>query len=311
MDTPARTPSVAVLLSTYNGAAHLQAQLDSLAAQEGVQVEVTARDDGSTDASLELLARWSGRWPRLAALLCGPRLGPARSFLHLLAAAPDAADAYAFCDQDDVWLPDKLARATSALAEGGDAAPRLYCSRVLFTDESLTPLGPSPGGGDGRFAHLLFENIAFGNTVVMNAAARRLILSRPPQGGMIMHDWWCALAVSAFGQVVFDDRPGLLYRQHGTNAVGGAAGRLATLATALGRLLRRPGRVWPVWAQAREFQRLFAADLAADKRELLDRLVASRASVRRRLAYAAAGPVIRAHALDALAGRLLIAAGLY
>src|ERR1700719_2334213 len=120
-------PSVCVLLSTYNGEAFLEAQLESLRAQTGVEVRLHARDDGSTDGTVALLRRHAGTWPSLVGLQSAENLGPAKSFLELLRTAPDA-DFYAFCDQDDVWLPGKLARAAEALA--GDTGPALYCSNV-------------------------------------------------------------------------------------------------------------------------------------------------------------------------------------
>jgi glycosyltransferase involved in cell wall biosynthesis len=303
------TPHIAVLLSTYNGAPWLAAQLDSLAAQEGVDVEVFARDDGSGDATCEVLARYADRWPRLAEAPSGPNLGPAMSFLALLAAAPDGFDGYALCDQDDVWPPQKLARACRALA--GADGPALYCSQVMCVDADLGPLGPAPVKDDPRFEHLLFENIAFGVTVVMNAAAAQLVRSRPPERGVIMHDWWCALVVSAFGEVIYDPEPGVLYRQHGGNEIGQDVSRIAELPRQARRLWRAPGRFWPAHAQAREFLRLWGEDLAPPRRALVQAFVDSKRSLSARLAYAAAGPILRERLTDALVARALVAAGLY
>lgn len=303
-------PRVAVLLATYDGAAFLEAQLASLAAQAGVDVQVFARDDGSHDETRRILARHGDRWPALANVESGPNLGPAMSFLKLLADAPEGFDAYAFCDQDDVWLPEKLSRAMAALpAEDGD--PALYCSRVMCVDAALNPLGPGPLKADGSFEHLLFENIAFGATVVMNAAARRLVASRPPASGIIMHDWWCALVTAALGEVIYDPEPGLLYRQHGGNEIGQASGRLQELAR-MGRIfLRSPSRFWPVHAQASEFLRLWGEDLEPEKRRWAEALAQSKASLGARLAFAAAGRIRRSTPISAAAARSLIALGLY
>jgi glycosyltransferase involved in cell wall biosynthesis len=106
-----RTREVCVLLSTYNGEAHLEAQLESLKTQNGVTVDLHVRDDGSTDRTCEILRRHAGLWPGLAGIVPNDNLGPARSFLALLRSAPDKFEHYAFCDQDDVWMPDKLVRA--------------------------------------------------------------------------------------------------------------------------------------------------------------------------------------------------------
>jgi glycosyltransferase involved in cell wall biosynthesis len=299
-----------VLLSTYNGEAYLAAQLDSLAAQKDVDVEVFVRDDGSTDGTLAILARHADRWPALAAPMTGPNLGPARSFLALLAAAPGDFDYYAFCDQDDVWLPEKLGRASRRLAQEG-GAPALYCARVLCVDAQLRPLGERWIGGDASFEHLLFENIAFGTTLVMNAPARSGIVAQTPGPGLIMHDWWCALWASAFGVIVRDDRATILYRQHGSNAVGSSPNWLNETSARLRGLLRDPGAFYPIHAQAEEFLRLHGDRLSPARRSLASKLVASRGSVRKRLAYAMFGTVVRSGIIKGLVARALIALDLY
>jgi len=283
--------------------------LESLAAQDGVSVEVFARDDGSTDETLAILARFASRWPALGAPMRGPNLGPAASFMELLRAAPGDFDAYAFCDQDDVWRPQKLARAMARLAEAETPAPALYCSRVELVDGDLRPLGLSALNGDGRFQRLLFENIAFGNTVVMNAAARAAIVSAPPPTGMIMHDWWCALVVSGLGTVIYDDEPGVLYRQHGANQIGATLSRWREGLIHLRNFLRSPSRFYPIRAQAAELLRLHGEALRPEDRALAEALVHTRASILARLRFAASGRLNRSSRLWTIAGRLLLAAG--
>jgi glycosyltransferase involved in cell wall biosynthesis len=305
------SPRIAVLLSTYNGAEFLDAQLESLAAQDGVEVEVFARDDGSTDATCEILGRWADRWPALAGLRSGPNFRPAMSFLTLLASAPEGFDGYAFCDQDDVWPRDKLARAAKALAARLADQPALYCARAMCVDAALNPIGPAPLKDKGDFEHLVFENIAFGATVVMNAAARRLVKARPPRTGVIMHDWWCALATSAFGAVVYDPQISLLYRQHGGNEIGQRSGRLAEIRRQARIFFRDPGRFWPIHAQAAEFLRLWGEDLAPARRRYAEALVRSKDSLAKRFGYAAFGRIRRSTRISVAAARALIALGLY
>src|SRR6185369_14462358 len=223
---PLSLPRVAVLLSTYNGEAFIEPQLASLRAQEGVEVRLHVRDDGSHDDTLAVLRRHADAWPQLAGVASGPNLGPAASFLELLRTAPDDADYYAFCDQDDVWLPGKLERAVEQLtASAGE--PALYCSNVTCVAEDLTVLGTPRANGDPRLQHLLFENIAYGCTTVLNRAARERIVSRLPERGVVMHDWWCALVVAAFGRIHYDPQPQILYRQHAGNSIGSHADLLS------------------------------------------------------------------------------------
>jgi glycosyltransferase involved in cell wall biosynthesis len=306
-----RLPTVAVLISTYDGEAFLAAQLDSLAGQQGVAVQVFARDDGSRDGTLRVLAAYADRWPQLAHPLVGDNLRPARSFMTLLGSVPDDFDYYAFCDQDDVWLPDKLARAVGQLQTDPPSAPALYCSNVLCVDQALNALGPPRRNGDPRFEHLLFENIAFGNTVVMNRAARRTIVSHPPQRGMIMHDWWCTLVISATGRVIYDETARILYRQHDRNSIGATRSRLVEIARRVRTFFRNPSGFWPTHSQATEFLRLYGDQLDPARRRLVEGFVRSRKSLVGRIGFAAFGGMVRSNRLDAVMGRLLVLAGWY
>jgi len=219
---------VTVLLATYAGERYLTAQLDSIAAQQDVDWQLLWRDDGSQDGTVAKLERF-------AAMQCADgvrrieepagRLGAARSFLTLLAAAPDATPFLAFCDQDDVWLPEKLTRATAMLAKVPSDTPALYCARQSLVGPELEPRGLSPAlRRPPGFGNALVQNIATGCKVVLNAAARRIVLDAPAPPPGTMHDWWCYLLVTAAGgRVLWDAEPTILYRQHGTNAVGATA----------------------------------------------------------------------------------------
>ncbi|MBR4115330.1 MAG: glycosyltransferase, partial [Bacteroidales bacterium] len=114
---------VCVVLASYNGQKYIREQLDSIAAQEGVEVSLLVRDDGSRDATQEILEQYQNagalRW------YTGAHLNVAQGFLELLRNAPEA-DYYAFCDQDDVWLPDKLAAAVAMLKQENPALPLMY-----------------------------------------------------------------------------------------------------------------------------------------------------------------------------------------
>lgn len=306
-----RIPSVAVLLSTYNGEAYLTAQLDSLAVQKFVNVEVFARDDGSTDGTVEILRSYGYRWPALAEITSGMNLRPAASFLDLLATAPDTFDYYSFCDQDDVWLPEKLSYATEKLSALFDMEPGLYCAEATCVDHHLKPLGQTSIRGTGRFDELVFANIACGNTLTMNRTAAMLVRSRAPDRAVIMHDWWCALVVSAFGRIVCDARPTVLYRQHQDNTQGAAPGRVSGLLVQLRAFLRDPRGFYPIHAQTAEFLRLYGDQLNSADRKLVVALVRSRRSLVARIFYAASGRIPRSDLWGALGTRLLIAAGLY
>ena len=209
--------TVAILLSTYNGETYLDAFLDSLAGQTHSDWILYWRDDGSTDGTVAKLAAWKGGRAVRVAEPPG-NIGVTRSFMTLLRAAA-GHPFIAFADQDDVWLPEKLAWATARLAPL--AGPALYCARQILVDEKLDRIGLSaPLGGPASFPASLTQNIATGNTVLLNAEAIALIAaSEPPP--ITWHDWWCYLLVTAAGgRVLRDDRGVILYRQHAENVVG-------------------------------------------------------------------------------------------
>jgi len=204
-------------MAVYNGGAALAPQLASIAKQTCTDWHLHASDDGSTDNSLGVLAAFAETHP--ATLHHGPGQGATANFLFLVDRAP--AGWLAFADQDDIWLPDKLARAHAALeaAQG----PALYCARTWVVDADLnnrrlSPARPRPPG----FPNALVQNIAAGNTIVLNPAGAALLRAHVAGAqDVVVHDWWAYQLISgAGGQIVHDDAPALLYRQHGANMIG-------------------------------------------------------------------------------------------
>ncbi len=207
--------TVQVLMSTWNSTRYIRQQLSSIYTQEGVDVRLLVRDDGSTDGTQELLQaeQDAGRltW------YTGPNLKPARSFMHLLSQA-QGADLYAFSDHDDIWLPDKLEAAAQAI--GQEEGPALYFCQTKLVDADLKELPQIPIKPKLTYGEALVYQFIGGCTMVMNEPLRQLATSYVPQY-LRMHDIWIygiALAVNA--RVVFDATPHILYRQHGSNSVG-------------------------------------------------------------------------------------------
>lgn len=223
MSTPAPT-RVAILLSTFNGARFLGPQLHSLLGQTHRDWVLYWRDDGSTDGTVPLMRAFLSQLPpsQAVALEAGERVGLTESFLRLLrAATQDGLPFAAFADQDDLWLPEKLARAVAAFEPVRPGALGLYFARQVLVDADLRriaisfPLRRPPG-----FPTALTQNVATGCTVVMNRAAMETIsASRAPAA--CLHDWWSYLVVAAGeGVLLADPEPVVLYRQHTGNVVG-------------------------------------------------------------------------------------------
>jgi glycosyltransferase involved in cell wall biosynthesis len=218
------TPLVAILLCTYNGARFLAEQLDSLETQTHQNWVVIASDDGSTDQTLEILQQYQAKWPAgKLTIRSGPQKGFCQNFLSLACDPQIKADYYAFCDQDDVWLPTKLEVAlTNIIANQSDDVPHLYCGRTKYVTENLKPCGMSPlFVFPPSFRNALVQSIAGGNTMVFNRPAKHLI----EKVGLVdvpSHDWWFYQLISGVeGNVFYDNMPYLLYRQHEFALVGG------------------------------------------------------------------------------------------
>jgi glycosyltransferase involved in cell wall biosynthesis len=218
-----------VLLATYNGSAFLEAQLASLDAQDYPRWRLLARDDGSTDATPQILRAWAARHPGRIALLedSAGRQGVVGNFSRLLAAGD--ATWFMFCDQDDFWLPDKLSAFAGRMAalesRLGRDTPILIHSDLAVVDRDLASLAPSfwrrqrlDVRRGGRFRALLRRNVVTGCACMGNAALRRLAVPVPAEA--LMHDWWLALVAAAAGHVEVLDRATVLYRQHEANEIG-------------------------------------------------------------------------------------------
>jgi len=218
---------VTILMAVYQGAAYLDAQLRSIAGQQGVDWHLVASDDGSTDASPEILRRFAREWSGRVTLLRGPGRGSVANFLHLMQCVQADAGFVALADQDDVWLPGKLARAVGALGSVPGGRPALYASAVTTCDTALQPLAHTPRRRTPPgFRNALVQNLAPGHTMVLNPAGISAARDFMPRTECItVHDWWLYQLVAALGgDVVYDNVPGVLYRQHGANQIGNARG---------------------------------------------------------------------------------------
>jgi glycosyltransferase involved in cell wall biosynthesis len=208
-------PKATVLLTTFNGERFLEEQLTSLFGQQGVEVEIKVNDDGSTDGTLEILDKWKAKGFNIS-ISQSRGVGPTRAFLTLLLSCEEK-QFVAFCDQDDVWVENKLTVQISSLIE---STPMLSTCSRLYIDETGKVIGKSKSlRNPPSFLNSTFENIAPGNTIVLNNSAVKVIneLQNPP---IFHYDSWIYFLISAFGDVVFVPSYFVKYRKHSNNSVG-------------------------------------------------------------------------------------------
>ena len=236
----AARPRVAVLMAVFRDARFLPAQLASLRAQSGVDLDLWISRDCDGEEVGRVLeehrpAFGAGRFH----LRAGPQRGAAANFLSLVFDETSRADYFAYADQDDVWEPDKLARAVAALERLPAGVSALYCSRSRLIDEGGHPLGLSPRV-DRRalcFRNALVQATIFGHSAVFNQAARDLLRASGVEE-VPLHDWWTYLLVTgAGGRVLYDPRPGVRHRLHDRNLTSLRPGSVAHMFRRLRRLV--------------------------------------------------------------------------
>ena len=221
-----------IVLATYNGAAYLGEFLESLRRQTITDWLLLVRDDGSSDATCELLVRAAAQDSRIVvADDAAGRLGVTANFGALMESARERQARYVFlADQDDVWLPTKIEKQLALMRQAeasGCGTPLLVHSDLTLVDGHLRLIHSShsrcTGLAGDRVSRtplrtLLTNNFVTGCTAVVNRPLLDAALPFPPSA--VLHDWWVALCAAAFGQIHYLAEPTVLYRQHGNNVVG-------------------------------------------------------------------------------------------
>ncbi|MDD9155978.1 glycosyltransferase family 2 protein [Aliivibrio sp. S4TY2] len=220
--------TVEVLLSTYNGEAYLQEQLDSLVSQSCNDFFVTIRDDGSSDATISIIEEYIFRYPELFFLSTADKgnLKAAGSFMALIRAS--TAEYVMLCDQDDIWDPEKIEislRKIKQLEQEDASIPILVFSDLRLMDNSGNVFCESfwefqsldcQVAKDWR--KLLTLNVVTGCTVIINRMA--ISVSLPFALPEMLHDHWIAVNVSRYGKIGYIPSATISYRQHSSNVEG-------------------------------------------------------------------------------------------
>ncbi len=280
-DTARSMPLILILLPVFNGEHYLAEQLDSVFAQRHDNIMLVCRDDGSTDKSVAILAKYLTAHSEKMLLLEDAlgNLGASGSFSLLMQWALKYMQScsqkvyVALADQDDIWHGDKLTCTLQIMtaAESGQV-PVLVHSDLNVVDKQGQLMSPSlmvyQGLDPARtsFSAQLVSNTVTGCSVLMNQALLHKALPVPVDA--LMHDWWLSLVASCFGKLLFIDQSLVEYRQHDSNTLGARAHPRAALSVrTFSKLLQ--------FRQHPEAQRLFekaAAQAAAFQARYADEL---------------------------------------
>lgn len=220
------TKTVEILLATYNGAQYLKEQLESIVKQDYEDWVVRACDDASTDDTYNILKEYQEQYPDKFILTRNEEgYGSAKkNFMHLL--KNSSCNYVMCCDQDDVWLANKISLTLRAMEENEQGeTPVLVHTDLKVVDSNLNVLSESffEHSNFRKEFHLneiLIQNFVTGCTMMMNRPMVELMNRIDDCDSILMHDWLASVLATSVGKVVFVDTPMMLYRQHAINSVG-------------------------------------------------------------------------------------------
>lgn len=219
---------ITVLMATYNGEKYLAEQIESILAQSAQDFVLHILDDASSDGSFAIAEQYAQTHPdKITAERCEKNSGSAKyTFLRLAAKYQD--DYVMFCDQDDVWMPEKIAHTLACMqaaeARNGRDVPILVHTDMTVVRADMSEMADSFWAYGNMPIHrtrrqdIAMQNVVTGCSAMYNRAMSVLLKEAP--AAYNMHDWWVALLAATFGRIEALDEATLNYRQHGNNVVG-------------------------------------------------------------------------------------------
>lgn len=214
-------------MATWNGARYLREQLDSFRAQTRLPDELVVCDDNSTDGTAAILEEFRRTAPFRVSVVINPKqMGYVENFEQAVEMCD--GDVILLSDQDDVWLPEKLAEHEAVYRSRPEVG--MAFSDGTIVDSNLVPLslslyeyvGATPKRL-GRFAAgrgldlFIRKPMAYGCTLSIRSDLRPLILPIPPHW---IHDVWFQTVISVLAEIQPISKPLILYRRHNAQTVG-------------------------------------------------------------------------------------------
>lgn len=230
---------IAVLMSTYNGEKYIKEQIDSILRQKcDMEIDLWIRDDGSVDNTQKILDTYKNKgklnW------YAGVNIGPAQSFINLLLHC-EKYDFYAFADQDDYWMSDKLQQGINRIKNIDNAA--LYISNARLVNSARIYMGRNVYKKTPKldFYTLSCAGGLLGCTMIFNHALAAIVQNNILPDDIIMHDFYIALVCASMnGSLIYDPVPHMDYRQHENNVVGVSYGMKQILTSRISDMIRKP-----------------------------------------------------------------------
>jgi glycosyltransferase involved in cell wall biosynthesis len=227
-----KSPSVAILMCTYNGEDFLEEQLDSIETQDYQNWTLFVNDDGSKDATLKILKAYQKKWGiKKLHIRRGPQKGFCQNFLQIINDPKINADLYFLSDQDDVWMPHKLSHTLQKLSKLDLLKPTLYCARTTYvSSDAKKILGQSDlFVKSPSFRNAIVQSLAGGNTMAFNNQLKEAV-QKYSKIDVVSHDWWLYIVNELVqGTTFYDIESTILYRQHKGSLIGNNTTLMAKL----------------------------------------------------------------------------------
>lgn len=240
-----------VVICTFNGELYIEDQIKSILSQSIPPAKIIISDDGSSDNTIQIAIMCFAAFSfENYQVVKGPKSGIASNFLASLSYSK--SDYLFFCDQDDVWLDNKVSIFSEVTARLNDQSPVLIFSDANVADHQLNIKSTSFIKYSGLNVKLLdddsilFENCVQGASCCINSSLRSIVIDSlryVDMKNILMHDWWCTILAKYFGRVIFVDKPLILYRQHDLNQVGAPKITMFSFISGFGEKVKKFGRM--------------------------------------------------------------------
>jgi len=214
---------IVILMATYNGGLYLEKQIQSIISQSYTNWQLIIRDDGSVDNSIEVIKKFKELDSRVKQIITqSTKHGSCANFSELYSWVKTnyKMEYLMFCDQDDIWLSNKIEVSLNILKQTEQInrnAPCLVYGRLHIMDElghelkeeiNYTHYHP-------QFNNIIIQNPMFGCTMMINKELIDLMAYIP--NDIENHDYWVALIAVFFGRCTAIQEKIILYRQHINN----------------------------------------------------------------------------------------------
>lgn len=257
---------VVILISTYNGEKYILDQIESLIKQTYKNISILIRDDGSTDKTIEIIKKIQEKNKNII-LIEGENIGFINSFFELLKASNDA-DYYAYCDQDDVWMENKIQRAVEHLEKTNSNNPVLYFSNSDYYDTDMNFIATAEKEKVYSFRNSLVECVTQGMTMIINKKSRDVIVSNRPDN-CLYHDWWTYMICSGFGEIIYDSESLVKYRRHNRSVTVEGKSRLKLFIFRVHKFLLNDS-LKQIKKQWKDYKKFYYNKLSEEDKKLLD-----------------------------------------